>query len=585
LQAEPSEQTLRRVARLLRPYRGRAALLSLAVAAGIGAELLPPFLIQHIVDDLLSPRGSFRVLMLLVGGLLAARVLVAVIEVSRGWLSVWLGGRVAADLRARLHSRLQHVPLRFFRQWTVGALMSRIIADAGRVEEFVANVVPVLAVNALMLTCILAYLLQASWRLSLWALVPVPLIVIAAARLWERLKAALDGQAAAWAALSSHLVESLNGIRVIKAFAQERREAERFDARDRRVMEATIAAERRSLVMFSLVYFLMNIGVFLAWYVGGRQVIAGSLRVGVLMAVIAYLWMFYWPLQWLGQVAGSAGQAVVGARRVFEVLETPTEAYDDPDALALTYVVGHVSFRQVTFAYESGAPVLRGIDFEAHPGEMIGIVGRSGAGKTTLINLLCRFDDVGAGAIEIDGVDIRRLRLSDLRAHIGVVAQDPFLFSGTIAENIRLGRPAATFDEVVDAATVANAHAFIVARPDAYETDVGENGRRLSGGEKQRIAIARAILRNPRILILDEATSQLDSRTEAAIQEAIARLVKQRTTFVVAHRLTTIRNADRILVVDAGRIVESGSHQTLMAGRGLYHRFVTTQRTMRPIAP
>src|SRR5262249_5665394 len=289
------------------------------------------------------------------------------------------------------------------------------------------------------------------------------------------------------------------------------------------------------------------------------------------------------PLQWLGQVAGSLGQAMIGVDRAFEILDAPTEAYDDPAALPLPQTEGRVAFRGVTFGYEPDRPVLRDVEFEADSGEMIGIVGRSGAGKTTLINLLCRFYEVDQGAIEIDGLDIRKIRLEDLRRQIGVVAQDPFLFSGSVAENIRFGRPTASFEEVVDAARAANAHPFIMKRPEAYDTDVGECGRRLSGGEKQRIAIARAILRNPRILIFDEATSQLDARSEAAIQDAIGILARSRTTFVVAHRLTTIRKADRILVLDQGRIVESGSHQALMALDALYSRFVMTQRDMRSL--
>jgi ATP-binding cassette, subfamily B, bacterial len=574
-------RTLRRLVRLLRSYRATALLLSIAVAVGTGAELLPSILMQHIVDDVLAPGGSFRLLAWLVCGFLAARILIAAADVGRGWLSVWLGARVAADLRRSLHSHLQRLPLHFFTKWPVGVLMSHVITDAGRVEEFIANTVPLLGVNVLMLTGILVFLFHASWRLALWALVPVPLILIAAALLWSRLKLALDRQASAWSGLSGVLVESLGGIRIIKAFSQEEREARRFDERNDRVMDATVMAERRSFVLFSVIYFLMSLGVFLAWYVGGREVIRGSLHVGVLMAVIALLWMFYWPLQWLGQVAGSAGQAMIGAARAFEILDTTIEPYDDPTALPMRRADGSVSFRDVTFGYEPDQPVLREIEFHANPGEMIGIVGRSGAGKTTLVNLLCRFYDVDQGAIEIDGIDIRKIRLEDLRSQIGVVAQDPFLFGGTVAENIRFGRPTASFDEVMEAARAAHAHPFIMMMPEAYDTDIGECGRRLSGGEKQRIAIARAILRDPRILILDEATSQLDTRSEAAIQEALGILARNRTTFVVAHRLTTIHRADRILVLDHGRIVDSGSHQTLMARQTLYSQLVTTQRDMR----
>ena len=576
-----SRLTVRRFARLLGPYRIPALLLTVVTATGVVAELLPPLLIQHIVDDVLTPHGSFRLLAWFIGGFLGARVLVGLADIGRGWLGVWLGARVAADLRQQLHTHLQHLPLTFFRKWAVGVLMSRVITDAGRLEEFIASTAPVIAINTLMLTGILIFLFHTSWQLALWVLVPVPPILVIAALQWGRLKLALDRQATAWSRLSGRLVESLGGVRIIKAFAQEGREAERFDQQNDRVMAATVTAERRSFALFSIIYFLMSLGVFLAWYVGGREVVLGDLRVGVLMTVIAYLWMFYWPLQWLGQVTSSVGQATIGAERVFEILDTAVEPYDNPAALPMSRAEGRVTFQGVTFGYEPDQPVVREVDFEVQPCEMIGIVGRSGAGKTTLMNLLCRFYDVDQGAIAVDGIDIRKLRLEDLRNQLGVVAQDPFLFTGSIAENIRFGRPTASLDEVVEVAKAANAHQFIMRKPEAYDTHIGECGRRLSGGEKQRIAIARALLRNPRILILDEATSQLDARSEAAIQGAIGILARNRTTFVVAHRLTTIRRADRILVLDQGRIAESGSHDVLMARQSLYSRFVTTQRDMR----
>jgi len=553
------------------------------VAIGVGAELLPPLLIQRIVDDVLTARGAVGLLIWLVIGLVAARALIWGSAVARGWLSVRLGGRVAADVRGRVHQQLQWVPLSFFARWQVGALMSRVITDTGRLEEFFASTIPLLFVNCLMVAGILVFMSRTNWRLALCILVPAPPIVVAAFVLWDRLKLALECQASAWSRLAAHAVESLGGIQMVKAFGQERREAVRFARHNDRVTATAIHAERASLVLFSLAYCLMEAGVFLVWYVGGGQVLAETLQVGALLAVISYLWMLYWPLQWAGQVSGSIGQAVVGVERTFEILDAPTEPYRDLSALSMPRANGRVAFRGVTFGYLPGKSVLSDISFDVAPGETIGVVGRSGAGKTTLMNLLCRFYDVDGGGIEVDGVDIRKIRLEDLRDQIGVVAQDPFLFAGTVAENIRFGRPAATFDEVVQAAVAANAHRFIISKTDGYDTEIGERGRRLSGGEKQRIAIARAILRNPRILILDEATSLVDAQSEALIQQAVGLLAKTRTTFIIAHRLSTVGHADRILVLDGGRVVELGTPRELLVRRGLYHTFVTAQAQTRSV--
>src|SRR5262249_1459613 len=427
---------LLRLAGFLMPYRRKLILLSLAAVTGTVAELLPPFLIQHIIDDVLTSRGPFRLLIWFVLGLFGARLLIWLSEVTRGSLSVWIGARVTADVRARLHARLQELPLRFFNDWQVGTIMSRVINDAGRIEELLANTVPLIFVNALMLTGILVFLFYTNWRLAVYILLPIPPIVMLAVTLWDRLKAALDGQASSWSRLSSHLVETLTGIRVIKAFGQETREAARFNCHNQRVAATGARAERQSFALFSSIYFLMNLGVYLVWYIGGGQVVTEGLKTGALMAIITYLWMLYWPLQWLAQISGSAGQALVGAERGFEILDSRPEAYADGEVLAMPCAEGRGTFRNITFGYKPGEPVLDDITLEVAAGEVIGIVGRSGSGKTTLMNLLCRFYDVDRGAIEVDGIDIRRIRLKDMRNQIGVVSQDPFLFSGTIAENI-----------------------------------------------------------------------------------------------------------------------------------------------------
>jgi ATP-binding cassette subfamily B protein len=329
-------------------------------------------------------------------------------------------------------------------------------------------------------------------------------------------------------------------------------------------------------MLFATISLFTAMGTLLVWYVGGRQVLGETMTLGTLMAFLFYLGMFYAPLQSLSWLINWASRSLTAAERLFEILDNPPET-DEPDAIPMPRIEGKVEFRNVVFGYEKHRPVLKGISFVVEPGEMVGLVGHSGAGKTTTINLLCRFYDVDEGEILIDGIDIRKIRRSDLRRQIGLVPQDTFLFSGTIAENIAFAKPDATKEEIIRAAKIANAHDFIVTqKPDGYDTQVGERGQALSSGERQRIAIARALLPDPRIIILDEATSQVDVETERQIQEAVERLVKGRTTFAIAHRLATLRSANKLIVLKEGQIAEIGTHDELMQKQGEFYRLVQT---------
>jgi len=385
------------------------------------------------------------------------------------------------------------------------------------------------------------------------------------------------GWSQAGARFSAQLNESLSGIREVKAFGQEPREIARFETHNANVFSRSVDTARNRVVLLATMGIVTSTGVVTLWVFGGAKVGQGSLTLGAVVAFYNYLLLFYNPLLWFGQFSDWMTRAFTGAERIFEILDTPPEGYLDPDAAPMPRIEGHIVFRHASFGYDKNRPVLHDLDLAVMPGEMIGIVGRSGAGKTTMMNLLCRFYDVDQGSIEIDGLDIRKTRLEDLRGQIGVVLQEPVLFRGTIAENIGYGRPEARFEEIIEAARVASAHSFILAKADGYDTQVGERGKQLSVCERQRIAIARAILLNPRILILDEATSSVDALSEQLIQDAVYRLAKDRTSFVIAHRVSTLKRVDRLVVLDSGRIQEAGTYQELIARRGAFHDLVAVK--------
>ena len=570
--------TLRRLLRYMMPYRGRLILLMAVLVGEALVDLIPPVITRYIIDDALAPGDHFALLAGLVLALLAVNVMRWGSWVTRRWLGTTIGFHAIQELRADLYRALQFLPLRFYDKRKVGGLISRMSNDSDLVEIYLIFDMPYIVNNGLMVIGILGLLFYMNWELALYVLVPVPPIVAVSTLIWKRMEAYWQRWPAKWSRLSSHLNESIRGIRVVKAFAQERREGQRFDRRNTDLRDVSVSAERAWIVFFMVTNLFMSCGVFFVWYFGGLEILQGDMSVGELMAFVTYIWMLYQPLKWFGDFYGFMMRAYAGAERIFEVIDQRPEPFEDPTAVGMPRLQGGVRFDRVSFGYDPGKPVLKEVDLEVEPGEMIGLVGKSGAGKSSLIQLICRFYDVTRGQVEIDGVDIRSIRLEDLRSQVGLVAQQSFLFNGTIAENIRYGQPDAPYDDILRASRAANAHEFVITKPDGYDMVVGEAGNKLSGGEKQRIAIARAILHNPRILILDEATSSLDTPTERKIQEAIARLVEGRTTFAIAHRLSTLRSADRLVVLDAGKVVEVGTHQELMDRGGYFHNLVEIQR-------
>ena len=578
--------TIKRIAAYMAPYKGRAAALALASVVTTGAELAPPLITKRLVDEVLVPVGEnpapvderLALLGILVLALVGIRIGSWAAEWVHGWIVAWLGAQATADIRSQLYRRLEMLSLQFYDKRRVGALMARVTRDSGRLQEFLVDGLPYLIINAMMMLGILGFLLWMSWELTLYTLLPVPLLMIWGAVFWQRMRRLFTQYSMVWSSLTDRTAETLNGIRVVKAFAQEERERRTFHKVNRRATEIGIRTSVNRTVFHATITFLTGFGVLIVWLFGGKQVLSDEMTLGTLLAFYSFMWMVYGPLEWFGQVNSWMTSAFAGAERVFEVIDTEPESYQDPKAKRMRNIEGRVTFRDVTFGYDKSKPVLHGINADVAPGEMIGLVGKSGVGKTTTINLIARFYDVDHGAIEIDGVDIRDINLRDLRRQIGIVLQEPVLFSGTIGENIGYGNPDANFEEIMRAARLANAHNFIMAKADGYETQVGEQGNNLSGGEKQRVAIARAMLHNPRILILDEATSSVDVDTEKQIQDALGRMVEGRTTFAIAHRLSTLRNADRLIVLDDGRIVQIGSHGELMSEKGAFRDLVELQK-------
>lgn len=580
--------TLRRIVSYMLPHRSRMMVLAVASVATTLAELAPPLVMIRLADDVLLPPPDstatvderFALLGLLVLALVGVRVWSWMAELVHGWVVTWLSARVTADIRAQLYRRLEMLTLQFYDKRQVGSLISRVTRDSSMLEEFLIDGLPYLIINVFMIIGILGLMFTMSWKVTLYILLPLPLLILWSALFWKRMRLIFHKYGRGWSGLGTRLNEALNGIRVVKAFAQEKREIDSFDEKNRELGAISRRAARNWWVLWSTMSLASGFGMIIIWALGGIQVLDGEISIGVLLGLYAYMWLVYGPMEWFAEVNSWMTRAFAGAERIFEVIDTPAEAYEDPNAVAMPRMKGRVTFRNVTFGYDKSKPVLQEIELEVEPEEMIGLVGKSGVGKTTTVNLVSRFYDVDHGVIEIDGVDIRRIRLEDLRKQIGVVPQEPVLFSGSIAENISYGKPGATFEEIVAAAKLANAHGFILAKPDAYDTLVGERGMGLSGGEKQRVAIARAILHDPAVLVLDEATSSVDVETEQQIQESIARLVEGRTTFAIAHRLSTLRDADRLVVLEGGRIVEVGTHDELLDMQGVFCELVELQQAV-----
>ena len=581
LHAPPSTWVLLRLWRFARPYRYQLLAGFLLTLASTAATLVPPYLTIPLMDDILIPFQNGQKIEtgkvgLILGGLLAAALLGWALNWARTYLLALVSERIGADLRAATFDHLMELSLDYFGGKRTGDLMSRIGSETDRICVFLSLHALDFATDVLMIGMTAAILLSINPWLALATLAPLPFIGWMIHSVRGKLRAGFERIDRVWSEVTNVLADTIPGVRVVKAFAQERREAQRFRDANQHNLQVNDKLNKIWSLFTPTVSLLTEIGLLVVWAFGIWLMSRQQITVGVLTAFIAYIGRFYGRLDSMSRIVSVTQKAASGAKRIFDILDHVSNVPEPAQPVKIGVLQGRIDMKGLGFRYGNRS-VIRGLDLEIQPGEMIGLVGHSGSGKSTLVNLLCRFYDVSDGSIQVDGTDIRQFGVADYRRHIGLVLQEPFLFFGTIAENIAYGNPGASRVEIVAAARAAHAHEFILRLPQAYDSLVGERGQGLSGGERQRISIARALLINPRILILDEATSSVDTETEKEIQRALDNLVQGRTTIAIAHRLSTLRKANRLVVMDRGQVVEVGPHDELIARQGHYWRLYEAQ--------
>jgi len=584
----PSTWTLFRLWRFAKPYRGQLLLGFVLMLLGTAASQVPPYLTIPLVDEVLIPFQNGKhiepsVIALYLSGLLGAGILAWILSWAKTYILALASERIAADLRTTTYEHLLRLSLEYFGGKRTGDLLSRVGSESDRIAVYLSLHLTDFASDVVMIVMTAVILFSMNPWLALITLVPLPFIGWMIHFVRYRLRTGFEKIDRVWGEVTNVLADTIPGIRVVKAFAQEQREASRFREANKHNLMVNDRINKIWSLFSPSVSLLTEIGLLVVWGFGIWQVSKGEITVGMLLAAVAYIGRFYGRLDSMSRIVSVTQKSASAAKRIFDILDHVSSVPEPANPVPMGRVEGRIELRDVGFRY-GNREVNRGISLKIAPGEMIGLVGHSGSGKSTLVNLICRFYDVSEGAILVDGVDIRSYAIADFRQNIGLVLQEPFLFFGTIAENIAYGKPHATRTEIIAAARAAHAHEFILRLPQGYDSMVGERGQGLSGGERQRISIARALLIDPRILILDEATSSVDSETEKEIQKALENLVQGRTTIAIAHRLSTLHRADRLVVLDRGRVVEEGTHDVLMAAEGAYFNLYQAQARNMDVA-
>jgi ATP-binding cassette, subfamily B, bacterial len=577
---------------MMRPHWRAGLVMTILLIIGVALDMMVPLLIKFLVDDVLAAGtgeathrmpwlglsgDGWRLLAVLVGSLAAIQIGRAVVNLANSRVATKVGAALTFDLRGRMVEHLSRLGLSYYDKQQTGSLVGRVAYDTEAVQGFMAQLTGGFLMQALLVVVSLGLMFSLDAELALWTLVPTPLVIGGAFIFWRYVHPRYQRFWDRSARQAGMLNSLLSGMKVVKAFGQEGRESERFAASSELLREARVRVDIAGAHFYPMIGLVFLMGGWIVWHVGGSSVLEERVTLGTLMAFFGYMGMFYGPLGGLTNLTGWLTQFSTQAHRIFEVLDAPVTVKDDAAPAAMPEIRGEVEFRHVSFGYSRQAPIVKDVCLRIPEGSMVGIVGHSGSGKTTLINLLARFYDVNDGQVLVDGVDIRSIPARDLHRQVGIVLQEPFLFRGTLWENLIYGRRDASPEQVIEASRAANAHHFVMKQIHAYDSWVGENGAGLSGGERQRLSIARALVCEPRILILDEATSSIDSESEMAIQQALAEVVKGRTSILIAHRLSTLRSCDVIFVVEDGRVVEQGSHLELMARDGRYARFARIQ--------